>query len=116
MVENYLESLVEEDRRHRGGAGDEEREREIRQLFRDSAERTIRRYFVLDAVKRQEGIAVTAADMDERVRRMAEHLGRPEEDVRRALEQPGRRRGFENDLLDEKAMAFLRERAAVKAG
>ncbi len=116
MVENYLSSLVDEDRRHRGGQGDEEREREIRQLFRDSAERTIRRYFVLDAVKRQEGLAVTAADMDERIRRMAEHLGRPEEDVRRALEQPGRRRGFEDDLLDEKAMAFLRERAAVKAG
>lgn len=114
MVENYLASLVEEDRRHRGGAGDATREQEIRQLFRDSAERMIRRYFILDAVKRQENIGVTAADVEERIRQMAQHLGRPEEDVRRALEQPGRRRGFENDLLDEKTMAFLRERAAVK--
>ena len=116
MVENYLASLVDEDRRHHGGAGDEAREQEIRQMFRESAERMIRRYFVLDAVKRQENIGVTSADVEERIRRMAQHLGRPEEDVRRALEQPGRRRGFENDLLDEKAMAFLRERAAVKSG
>lgn len=115
MVENYLASLVDEDRRHRGGASDAAREDEIRQLFRASAERMIRRYFVLDAIKRQENIAVTASDVDERIRRMAEHLGRPEADVRRALEQPARRRGFENDLLDEKAMAFLRERAAVTA-
>jgi len=116
MVENYLSSLVDEDRRHRGGAADETREREIRELFRDAAERTIRRFFILDAVKRQEKIEVTAADLDERVRRMAEHVGRPEEEIRRALEQPGRRRGFESDLQDEKTMAFLRERAEVKTG
>lgn len=115
MIENYLSSLVDEDRRQRQGAADEGREAEIRQLFRASAERTIRRYFILDAVKRQENIAVTGEDMAERIRRMAQHVGRPEEDVRRALEQPGRRRSFENDLLDEKAMAFLRERAVVKS-
>jgi trigger factor len=116
MVDNYLESLAEEDRRHRSGKADENREREIRELFRDSAVRMIKRYFVLDAVKRQEKIEVTAAEVAERVRGMAQHLGRPEEDVHRALEQPGRRRGFESDLLDEKTMAFLRERAVVKSG
>jgi FKBP-type peptidyl-prolyl cis-trans isomerase (trigger factor) len=76
----------------------------------------IKRYFILDAVKRQEKIEVTAAEVAERVRGMAQHLGRPEADVHRALEQPGRRRGFESDLLDEKTMAFLRERAVVKSG
>lgn len=116
MVDNYLESLAEEDRRHRSGKADENREREIRELFRDSAMRMIKRYFILDAVKRQEKLEVTAAEVAERVRGMAQHLGRPEEDVRRALEQPGRRRGLESDLLDEKAMAFLRERAVVKSG
>lgn len=115
MIANYLESLVEEDQRHRGGAADETRAGEIRQLFRASAERAIRRYFILDAIKRQESLAVTAADMDERIRAMAQHVGRSEEDVRRALEQPGRRRGLESDLLDEKAMAFLRERTTVKS-
>jgi trigger factor len=116
MVDNYLASLAEEDRRHRDGKADENRELEIRELFRDSAVRMIKRYFILDAVKRQEKIEVTAAEVAERVRGMAQHLGRPEEDVRRALEQPGRRRGFENDLLDEKTMAFLRDRAVVKSG
>lgn len=116
MVENYLSSLVDEDRRHRGGGKDEARDGEIRQVFRESAERTIRRYFVLEAVKRQEGIAVTSEDVEARIRLMAQHVGRPEEDVRRALAQPGRRRSFESDLLDEKAMAFLRDKAAVKTG
>lgn len=114
MIANYLESLVEEDQRHRGGAADEARAAEIRQLFRQAAERAIRRYFILDALKRQESLTVTAADMDERIRAMAQHVGRSEEDVRRALEQPGRRRGLESDLLDEKALAFLRERTTVK--
>jgi trigger factor len=114
MIVNYLESLVEEDQRHHGGTADEARAAEIRQLFRPAAERAIRRYFILDALKRQESLAVTAADMDARIRAMAQHVGRSEEDVRRALEQPGRRRGLESDLLDEKAMAFLRERTTVK--
>ena len=114
MIANYLESLVEEDQRHRGGAADEARAGEIRQMFRPAAERAIRRYFILDALKRQESLAVTSADMDARIRAMAQHVGRSEEDVRRALEQPGRRRGLESDLLDEKAMAFLRERTTVK--
>jgi FKBP-type peptidyl-prolyl cis-trans isomerase (trigger factor) len=115
MVVNYLSSLVEEDRRHRGGHADEERDEDIRRVFRESAERTIRRYFILEAIKRQEKIEATAADIDERIRRVAEHVGRPESDIRQALHQPGRMRSFENDILGEKAMAFLRDRATVES-
>jgi trigger factor len=116
MVENYLASLVAEDKRQRGPVADEEaRATEVRRAFRASAERMIRRYFVLDAVKRQENLAVSEAEVDERLRAVAERLGKPEAEVRSHMAGARQRRGLESDLLDEKTMGFLRERATVRS-
>ena len=117
MVQNYLDSLVEEDRRQRDGSADHEsRDRAIRESYRGAAERAIRRYFVLDAIRRQEGIRVSREEVDQRIRIIAEEIGKPEAEVRSLLEQGHRRANLENDMLDEKAMALLRERTAVNAG
>lgn len=116
MVENYLDSLVEEDRRHRGNAGsDPEREKEIREMFRDSAVRMIQKYFVMDAVRRQEKIELSGEDVEQRIQLLAQGLGKSPEEIRQMVAHPERRRGFETDLVEEKTMRFLRERAAVKS-
>jgi trigger factor len=117
MVENYLGSLVEEDRRQREGVADEAaREKEIRDMFREGAVRAVRRYFVLDAVRRQERITVSREEVDARIQALAQGLGKPEAEVRALVASPERRRGFESDLVDEKTMSFLRERSAVRTG
>jgi trigger factor len=117
MVENYLASLVEEDRRQRGTVADEAaREREIREMFREAAVRTIRKYFVLDAVRRQERISVSNDEVEARIQALAQGLGKPAGEVRALVAHPERRRGFESDLVDEKTMSFLRERSAVRSG
>ncbi|HET6348672.1 MAG TPA: trigger factor [Candidatus Krumholzibacteria bacterium] len=116
MVSNYLDSLVEEDRRQHGGqAGDPARETEIREVFRDSAVRMIQKYFVMDAVKRQEKIELSAEDVDQRVQLLAQGLGKPPEEIRAMVSHPERRRGFESDLVEEKTMRFLRDHAVVKS-
>jgi len=116
MVDNYLASLVEEDREHRGQVADEAaREKEIRAMFRDSAVRVIQKYFVLDAIRRQEAIAVSPEEVDARIRALAQGIGKPEAEVRQMIAHPERRRGFERDLVDEKTMSFLREKAVVRS-
>ncbi len=116
MVENYLESLIEEDRRQRDASTDHEaRDQAIREGYRDAAERTIRRYFILDAVRRQENLTVAREEFDERIRAIAAQVGKPEAEVRAIVGQGRRRANLESDLLDEKAMALLRERTAVTA-
>lgn len=116
MVENYLDSLVEEDRHHRGTtAGDPEREKEIREMFRTSAVRMIQKYFVMDAVRRQEKIELSADDVNQRIQLLAQGLGKSPEEIRQMVSHPERRRGFESDLVEEKTMRFLREHAAVKS-
>ena len=115
MVENYLDSLVEEDKRHSGKpASDPEREKEIRELFRTSAVRMIQKYFVMDAVRRQEKIELSAEDVNERIQLLAQGLGKNPEEIRQMVAHPERRRGFEGDLVEEKTMRFLRERAVVR--
>jgi FKBP-type peptidyl-prolyl cis-trans isomerase (trigger factor) len=116
MVENYLDSLVEEDKRHQGVKEiDPAREKEIRELFRTSAVRMIQKFFVMDAVRRQEKIELSADDVTERVHLLAQGLGKSSEEILQMVAHPERRRGFESDLVEEKTMRFLRERAVVRS-
>jgi len=115
MVQNYLDSLIEEDRRQREtDADDAARDQAIRESYRGAAERAIRRYFILDAVRRQEGLTVSREEMDQRISAIAQQIGKPEPEVRALLGQGRRRANLESDVLDEKAMALLRERTEVK--
>jgi trigger factor len=116
MVDNYLDSLIEEDRRHQGRKdADPPREQEIREMFRGSAERMIRKYFVMDAVRRQENIELSADDVDQRIQLLAQGLGKSPDEIRQMVAHPERRRGFESDLVEEKTMRFLRDRAEVRS-
>ena len=116
MVDNYISSLLEEDRRRRPKVDDESRrEQEVRELFGDAAVRTIKKYFILDAVRRQEEIELTQEDIDTKIASLAEGAGRSEDEVREFLKNPERRRSFESDLLDQKILGFLRDTVAVKA-
>jgi trigger factor len=115
MVENYLASVLEEDRRRRPQVPDEAaRAGEVRELFHDAAVRSIKKYFIMDAVRKQEGIEVTDADVEARAAKLAEGSGKSVEEIRDYLTHPERRRSFESELMDRKVMEFLRERARVK--
>lgn len=115
MVENYLASVLEEDRRRRPQVPDESaREREVREMFTDAAKRAIRKYFILDAVAEQEAIRVSEDEVRSRVDKMAADSGRPVEEVQGYLRHPERRRRLESDILDRKVLDLIRGRTRVK--
>ena len=115
MVSNYLSSVLEEDRRRRPQVEDEAaRENEVRELFTDAAVRSIKKFMILEAVRRQENITLTDEDIDGKITSLAEGAGKPVEELRDLLKDPGRRRGFEGDLLDQKVLNFLRDVVAIK--
>jgi trigger factor len=115
MVENYLTSLLEEDRRRRPQVDDEsEREREIREMFHDVAVRGIKKFLIMEAVQKQENLTVSDSEIDQKVESLARDSGRPVEDVRKFLRDPARRRTLGNDLLDEKVLDFLRDHADIR--
>jgi trigger factor len=115
MVENYLDSIVEEDRRRRPQVDDEAaRDKEVRELFREPAVRMVKRYFIMDAVAKQEKLTVSADEIERKYEALAEGTGRPIEEVRKMFRDPRHQRNLESDLLDQKVLNYLRENADIK--
>ncbi len=114
MIENYLTTIIEQDRRRRPNVPDEaEREREIREHFHAAASRTIKKFLVLEAVRNQEHIEVAPEELDASIDELSRSGGEKAEDVKAYFRNPERRRSFENELLDKKAMDFLRDKAVI---
>jgi trigger factor len=114
MVNNYISSIVEQDRKRRPEVPDEnERVREITEHFHVPAVRTIKKFLILEAVSRQENLAVDPAEIDAKIEELAHGSGEKAEEVRAYFRHPVRRRNFENELLDRKATDFLRDSAVV---
>jgi trigger factor len=114
MIENYLSSILEQDRKRRPHVEDEaEREREVREHFHAAAVRTIKKFLILEAARKQENIVVDARELDAKIEELSRGGGEKSEEVRAYFRHPDRRRVLENELLDEKTIDFLREKAAV---
>jgi trigger factor len=115
MVENYLSSVLEQDRRRRPNVPDEtEREKEIREHFHGAGVRTIKKFLVLEAVRKQENIRVDTAEIEAKIDEISKSAGERSEEVRAYFAHPERRRSLENELLDRKAIDLLREKAVVR--
>jgi trigger factor len=90
MVENYLASLIEEDRRRRPQVENEE-----------------------DV--RQEDLGVTDDEFEERIKLLAEGAGRPVEEVKKMFHDPQHRRRLASEIIDQKVLNFLQESADIGA-
>ena len=116
MIENYLASLIEEDKRKNPNLSDDkEREAEINKVFHPTAARTIKKYFTLLAVKDQEKIVVEKAEFEERIKKITETSGEKADEIQTFFKQSKNRASLENQILDEKVLNFLRESADIKA-
>jgi trigger factor len=115
MVENYMSSLIDEDRKRRPDVEDEEtREKEIREMFHDAAIRTVRKYFVLESVVKQEKLEVTEQEVDAKISAIAGEMHQPVEEVKKMFLNTEHRKNLVSDLLDEKVLNFLQDNADVK--
>lgn len=79
------------------------------------AERRVQAGILLGSLARQEGIEVTEADLDAKFQEIADRTGKHVAKVR-AEYQDAQRETLESQLLEEKVMALLTERAKVHEG
>ncbi|MFH1755019.1 MAG: trigger factor [Candidatus Latescibacterota bacterium] len=115
MVENFLTSLIEEDRRKRPSVESEaEREREIRKIFHEMAVRNVRKYFILIALKKEKDFSVSAGELEDKINEIVDNSGEKAEEVTAYFKQKKPRTNLESQLQDEKVFSFLRENAVVK--
>jgi trigger factor len=87
---------------------------ELKERFRESAERNVRTALVLDAVAAAEGLAPTDEDVDAEIAKLAESTGLEAERVRQmlALRDPGFV-SLKSELRTRKTVTFLVENSKV---
>jgi trigger factor len=81
--------------------------------LRAQAERAVKAQLVLEALAEAEGMDASDEEIEAEIQRQAERLGRPPEDVRKALGSRGSG-PIRGDILRSKALAYLVEHADVR--
>jgi trigger factor len=83
--------------------------------IQERAQRRVQAGILLGSLARQEGIDVTEADLDAKFQEIADNTGKHVAKVR-ADYQEAQRDALESQLLEEKVMALLTERAKINEG
>lgn len=97
MIDRYKGELAKEDEKRRNTAGveaeeDEEKKKEIDEMFDRIARRSIKRFFLVDRIAGLEDIRIDDAEMEAEIETIAAGSGRPIEEVRPYFEQGGEQR------------------------
>ena len=73
----------------------------------------LRNFFIMDEIRGKEEIAISEADVQARIMRMAQARGQDPAVLRGELEQHNIISQLRHDLPDERTRAFLRENAQI---
>ena len=82
--------------------------------FRPIAEAQVRRDLILDHVAEQHALHATEAELDRRIKELAERRSIPAEQLYASLEKAKRLRDVERSLTEEKVFAFLLSQSTVE--
>ncbi len=82
--------------------------------LRPSAERSVRRALLLEAVAEREGLTATDADVDAEVEKIAQAGQRPAPAVRRMMEKSGDLDALRRGLRERMTLQFLIDRAQIR--
>jgi trigger factor len=97
MIDRYKSELAKEDEKRRNMAGvgaeeDEDKKKEIEELFDRIARRSIKRFFLIDRIAGLEEIRVTDAEVEAEIESIAESGGRPIDEIKPYFEKGGEQR------------------------
>jgi trigger factor len=87
---------------------------QLREQYREMAEKRVRGDFILKKIAEKEEIKVTDDDMKQGFERIAKQYGMPVAEVKKYFGKRDDLLPFMNELLNEKILKFLREKAKVK--
>lgn len=118
MIERRLEQLVEQAMRDMVYQGykqeDALKERDVlRAKLQPEAERQVRLTFILDDIADREKIQVEESEVESRMEAIAKEIKAPKEKVREYYEKEGRGSALRMQLLNEKVVRFLRQKAEI---
>ncbi len=110
MIENYLQSVIEDLTRQKA----EFKEDEIRKMYRVMGEQTIRWQILYHQLAEQEKIEVLPSDTEKVIGRMAQQYKITSEQAKEAMLRSNRADDIRESLLEEKVLDLISGRAKKK--
>lgn len=110
MVDRYIQALMGTPPE----GADPEQVAQARDEARPLAIRGIKRSLILQQIAEEQGFEVSKEEVDQRVKSIAERLGRPVGQVRGKLAKSGELRDIERGLVESKVFDYLREASEIK--
>jgi trigger factor len=81
--------------------------------LRSALEQRLKRELVMEAIKKQEGLALSDSDFEKLLEEEARQRDMNPIKLRALLEREGQLQSFRDDLEDERVLQFLYERAKI---
>ncbi len=116
IVENELKKRIEQyetELRIKGVEPSEEELEKKKEELKEAVEKDLRLMYVLKKIAEKEGIEVTRGDIEEKIEDMAQRTNLPAEQLVGILQQTGRLQFIVEDILTQKTLEFLYEKAKV---
>jgi trigger factor len=108
MTDEYLSRILPD----RDGVP-EERMAEVRQSTRPAAENAIRRMLIIERVADMESLHATQEEVDARLQRIADSIGRSLADVRQQLHKSGRLHEIEEEITEDRVFDYLKSLSTI---
>ncbi len=114
MIENALDTMVEDQKKEHEGHDHDIDEEAIRRESREGTIRGLKRHLLLEAIQKQEDLVVEAADVDRQLDVMSRRYNTEREQLRQILKRSDQIERIESNLLMEKTFDFLIEHAEIE--
>jgi trigger factor len=109
----FVESLVAQELERLAERGLPEPSAEDVAKLRSALEQRLKRELVMEAIKKQEGLALSDSDFEKLLEEEARQRDMNPIKLRALLEREGQLQSFRDDLEDERVLQFLYERAKI---
>ena len=120
MIDNEVENMIQDIRTRLSYQGltleqylkmMNKAEEDMRNEFKEQAERSVKSRLVLDAIVETEKLEATQEEIDERIKEMAKNYGKKEEEISK---NEHLKKYLEDTIKTEKAIKFIVENAKIK--
>lgn len=106
-IDSYIEHMMEELARYKRPGEPALSREEVAEKYRETAEKNIKRYKIIDFVATKEKIKPTQAEVDKQIEQLAAYYGQPFEQIKQTMRSNGTTNRIRADIREQKTLDFL---------
>jgi len=106
-IESYIDHMSQEAAKYQQGGQPAPSREEVAERYRDTGEKAIKRYRIIDYIADKENIKATQEEVDGRIQQMAQMYNQPFDELKQALRKNGTTNRIRADIREQKTLDFL---------